>query len=85
MAVSLTFIVVVLFVAIDLMFIIKPVFRFGLLNLVLGSFTILFALYFGILENVGDLSVVMRWWLALFVAVIGLLTLWRGLSTELSE
>lgn len=76
--VSLTFIVVVFFVMVDLAFIIKPIRGFGLLNVLLGLFTVLFSLYFGAVESVGDLSAVMKWWFALFVALIGVLCLWRG-------
>ena len=78
--VSLSFVVTVLFVMVDLVFIVKPVRKFGLLNLVLGLFTVLFSVYFGLTEGVGDLSVVMRWWFASFVALIGVLCLWRGLT-----
>jgi hypothetical protein len=82
--VSLSFVVVVLFVMVDLVFIVKPVPKFGILNLVLGIFTVLFALYFGFVEDVGDLSVVMRWWFATFVGLVGVLCLWRGLRVDLS-
>jgi hypothetical protein len=78
--VSLSFVVTVLFVMVDLVFIVKPVRRFGLLNLVLGLFTVLFSIYFGLVADVGDLTVVMRWWFAAFVALVGVLCLWRGLS-----
>jgi len=82
---SLSFVVVVLFVMVDLVFIVKPVKGFGLLNLVLGVFTLLFSCYFGLVEGVGDLSVGMRWFFALFVGLVGVLCLWRGLRVDLSE
>lgn len=78
--ISLGFVVVLLFVFVDLAFIIRPIKNFGLLNLLLGCFTILFGFYFGLLEEVGDLTVGMRWFFALFVALIGVLCLWRGLG-----
>lgn len=77
--VNLSFVVVLFFVFVDLVFIIKPIYKFGLLNLVLGLFTVLFSIYFGFLENIGDLTVGMRWFFALFVALTGIFCLWRGL------
>ena len=82
--ISLAFIVVVFFVGVDLCFIIKTVRKFGILNLVLGLFTILFSMYFGFLGEVGDLTTVMRWWFGAFVGLIGMLCLWRGLAVEVS-
>lgn len=81
---SLAFLTVVLFVMVDLIFIVKPIKKFGLLNLLLGIVTILFSFYFGLTSDVGDLSVAMRWWFALFVALIGSMCLWRGLAVDLS-
>lgn len=81
--VSLSFVVVVLFVMVDLAFIVKPVRNFGLLNLLLGVCTILFSLYFGLVESIGDLTVGMKWFFALFVALIGILCLWRGVGEGL--
>ena len=77
---SLSFVITVLLVVIDLVFIVKPVKKFGILNLVLGLFTVLFSIYFGLTENIGDLTVEMRWWFASFVVLVGVLCLWRGLD-----
>lgn len=84
--VSLSFVVVVLFVMVDLAFIVKPIKKFGILNFMLGLFSILFSLYFGVVEDVGDLSLGMKWFFSAFVALVGVLCLWRGLKArDLSE
>lgn len=69
---SLVFLIFMMLVS--LVFTVKPVPKFGLLNLVLGLFDVLF----GTLSYVAG-SLPFSLWSSLLVSLIGVLCLWRGL------